>query len=120
MIDPNTGSGACASRFPCSRRRWRWTVRLLPAVLACTFAGAGQAQTIYSGGLDHAVGELVRTLVNEAELSDKRVLVKSEDFFELGTELRPKPPSLTGGGSWCCGSKRECVTGTNAKCSFSP
>ena len=90
MIDPNTGSGACASRIPRSRRRWRWTVRLLPAVLACAFAGAGQAQTVYRGGLDDAVGELVRTLVNEAGLHDDkvRVLVESDDFFEMGTELR--------------------------------
>ena len=90
MIDSNTGAGTYASRIRRSRSGWRWTVRLLPAVLACTFAGAGQAQTIYGGGLDDAVGELVRTLVNEAGLRDDkvRVLVKSEDFFELGTELR--------------------------------
>ena len=88
MIDSNTGSGACASRIRRSRRGWRWTARLLPAVLACAFAGVGQAQTIYRGGLDDAVGELVRTLVNEARLHDKRVLVKSEDFFEMGTGLR--------------------------------
>ena len=90
IIDPNTDSGVCVSRIRCSHSGWRWTARLLPAVLACTFASAGQAQTVYHGGLDNAVDQLVRTLVNEARLSDKdeKVLVQSEDFFELETELR--------------------------------
>ena len=66
---------------------------LLPAVLACAFAGAGQAQTLYTQGLDYAVRELTRELVDGAGLRDlrdrdKRVLVESEDFFELGTGLR--------------------------------
>ena len=88
MSNPTTGSGACAPRIRRSRSGWTWTLRLALAVLACGFAGAGQAQTVYRGGLDEAVRELARTLVNEAGLRDKRVLVKSEDFFEMGTELR--------------------------------
>ena len=90
MNNPTTGSGACAPRIRRSRSGWRWKARLALAVLACTFAGAGQAQTVYRGGLDEAVNKLTRTLVSDADLRDKRVLVKSEDFFELGTELRLK------------------------------
>ena len=88
MGNPTTGSGRRAPRIRRSRSGWTWTVRLALAVLACTFAGAGQAQPVYRGGLNEAVRELARTLVNEAELRDRRVLVKSEDFFELETELR--------------------------------
>ena len=77
-----------ALRIPHPAKGWKWAARLLPAVLACAFAGAGEAQTVYRGGLDDAVGELTRMLVNEARLHDKRVLVKSDDFFEMGTELR--------------------------------
>ena len=88
MINPGIGPGMHTSRMPHSRHGWWRRGAPWLAVLACAFAGAGQAQTIYNGGLDHAVGELVRTLVNEARLHDKRVLVKSEDFFEMGTGLR--------------------------------
>ena len=88
MNNPITGFGACAPRIRRSRSGWTWKARLALAVLACGFAGAGQAQPVYRGGLNEAVRELARTLVNEAGLRDRRVLVKSEDFFELETELR--------------------------------
>ena len=90
MIDPNIGRATYASRIPLSRRGWRWTARLALAVLACAFAGTAWAQTVYRGGLDEAVGKLTRMLMNGAGLRDrdKRVLVKSDDFFEMGTGLR--------------------------------
>ena len=68
--------------------RVRRAACLLPAVLACAFAGAGQAQTLYKEGLDYAVGKLTLELVEGANLRGKRVLVESDDFFELGTGLR--------------------------------
>ena len=92
MSNPGIGPGTHASRIPHPCHGW-WGRRarraLWLAVLACAFAGAGQAQTVYRGGLESAVDRLVRTLVNDAGLSHKdKVLVQSEDFFELGTELR--------------------------------
>ena len=57
-------------------------------VLACAFSSAGQAQ-LQARNLDHAVGELVRTLVNEGRLSGQKVYVGADDFFEEENELRP-------------------------------
>ena len=57
-------------------------------VLACAFSSAGHAQ-LQARDLDHAVGELVRTLVNEGRLSGQKVYVGADDFFEEENELRP-------------------------------
>ena len=84
MIDSNTGAGTYASRIPRSRRRWRWTVRLLPAVLACAFAGAGQARDEFED-LNKAVDKLTELLVLGAKLEGREVLVRPRDFFEMGS-----------------------------------
>ena len=57
-------------------------------VLACAFSSAGHAQ-LQAKDLDHAVGELVRTLVNEGRLPGQKVYVGADDFFEEENELRP-------------------------------
>ena len=91
MIDPNTCSGACASRTRRSRSGWKWTACLLPAVLACTFAGAGQAQEPYDN-LDRAVDSMIREIVKDGGLRGQSVSVGADDFFEKGTgsDLRPR------------------------------
>ena len=67
---------------------WEGIVRAGLLVLACALSSAGHAQ-LQARDLDHAVGELVRTLVNEGRLSGHRVYVGSDDFFEEENELRP-------------------------------
>ena len=84
MIDSNTGAGTYASRIRRSRSGWRWTVRLLPAVLACTFAGAGQARDKFED-LNKAVDKLTELLVLGAKLEGREVLVRPRDFFEMGS-----------------------------------
>ena len=71
-----------------SRGRWEGLARAGLLVLACAFSSAGQAQ-LQARDLDHAVGELVRTLVNEGRLSGQKVYVGADDFFEEENELRP-------------------------------
>lgn len=65
-------------------------------MLGCAFARAGWAQRSYDD-LDDAVRDLTRTLVERgelvalfsaADLAGKRVLVKSDDFFETETGFR--------------------------------
>ena len=65
-------------------------------MLGLTFARAGWAQRSYDD-LDDAVRDLTRTLVERgelvaffsaADLAGKRVLVKSDDFFETETGFR--------------------------------
>ena len=68
-----------------SRRGWGQAARLALAVLACTFAGAGQAQNDYSN-LDKAVDDLAERLVDKGNLQGKTVLVRPGDFFEMGSE----------------------------------
>ena len=92
MDNPATDHGRPTPRIRRSRRGWGQAARLALAVLACTFAGAGQAQPIYQGGLNDAVRELVSALVEGAGPRDEdekvRLLVESDDFFEIGTDLR--------------------------------
>ena len=57
-------------------------------VLACAFSSAGHAQ-LQARDLDHAVGKLVGTLVNEGRLTGRKVYVGADDFFEEENELRP-------------------------------
>ena len=95
MGNPTTGSGACAPRIRRSRSGWTWTARLALAVLACTFAGAGQAQD-RSDNLDHAVNFIIRDIANTqtlgVQLREQSVFVGADDFFEEETEfdLRPR------------------------------
>ena len=70
------------------RGRWEGIARAGLLVVACAFSGAGHAQ-LQARNLDHAVGELVRTLVNEGRLSGQKVYVGADDFFEEENELRP-------------------------------
>ena len=88
MNNPDTEPQNARFGFRTPARGWKWAACLLPAVLAGAFAGAGQAQPLYERGLDEAVSELARTLVIEADLENEKVLVKSDDFFEMETELR--------------------------------
>ena len=67
--------------MPRSRRGWGRTARLGLAVLACAFAGAGQAQS-----LDDAVDRLADYLKLQGDLTGKEVLVRPDYFFELGSE----------------------------------
>ena len=95
MSNPTTGSGACAPRIRRSRSGWTWTARLALAVLACTFAGAGQAQD-RSDNLDHAVNSIIRDIANTqtlgVQLREQSVFVGADDFFEeeTGFDLRPR------------------------------
>ena len=88
MNNPDTEPRNARFGFRTPAGGWKWAACLLPAVLAGAFAGAGQAQPLYERGLDEAVSELARTLVIEADLENEKVLVKSDDFFEMETELR--------------------------------
>ena len=82
MSSPNAcPAGRRAPRIPRSRRGWGWTARLGLAVLACTFAGAGQAQS-----LDEAVDELAELLKLRGNLEGQQVLVRPGYFFEMGSE----------------------------------
>ena len=67
--------------MPRPRRGWGRTARLGLAVLVCTFAGAGQAQS-----LDDAVDKLAEYLMLRGNLKGKEVLVRPSYFFELGSE----------------------------------
>ena len=86
MSNPNTGSGRWAPRMLRSRRGWGRTARLGLAVLACAFAGAGQAQVDDYPNLDRAVDGLASKLVAKGSLQGKTVLVRPDDFFEMGSE----------------------------------
>lgn len=88
MNNPDTEPRNARFGFRTLARGWKRAACLLPAVLACAFAGSGQAQPLYEKGLDEAVSELARTLVIEADLENEKVLVKSDDFFEMETDLR--------------------------------
>ena len=70
---------------------WRRAACLWLAVLACTFAGAGQAQERYDN-LDHAVNSIIREIVDDGNLRGQNVFVGADDFFEVETEfyLRPR------------------------------
>ena len=57
-------------------------------VVACVLSMAGQAQERVRD-LDHAVSEIIGTLVNEGRLSGRKVYVGADDFFEEESELRP-------------------------------
>ena len=85
MSTSTTDAGARAPRIPCPWHGWRRTARLGVAVLACTFAGAGQAQNDYSN-LDRAVEDLAERLVGRGNLEGKQVLVRPDDFFEMESE----------------------------------
>ena len=71
--------------------RWRRAARLWLAVLACTFAGTGQAQERYDN-LDHAVNSIIREIVDDGNLRGQNVFVGADDFFEeeTGFDLRPR------------------------------
>ena len=94
MINPGIGPGTHASRIPhpchgwwgCRARRALWL-----AVLACAFAGAGQAQERYDN-LDHAVNTMIREIVEDGNLRGQSVFVGADDFFEeeTGFDLRPR------------------------------
>ena len=88
MSNTGIGPGTLAPRIRRCRGGWRRAVRLGLAVLACTFAGAGQAQISSYNDLDAAVGALIRGLVKDGDLSGKRVFAGAGDFFEEETELR--------------------------------
>ena len=92
MNNPATDRERRTPRIRRSRRRWGQAARLALAVLACTFAGAGQAQHTYPN-LDKAVDDLAERLVDKGTLKGKTVLVRPGDFFEMGFEQRSLPLS---------------------------
>ena len=61
------------------------------AVLACAFTGAGQAQDRYDH-LHHAMGEMIKEIVERGKLKEESVFVGADDFFETetGFDLRPR------------------------------
>ena len=63
-------------------------VRVGLLVVACVLSMDGQAQERVRD-LDHAVSEIIGTLVNEGRLSGRKVYVGADDFFEEESELRP-------------------------------
>ena len=85
MNNPTTDHGSRTPRIRRSRRGWGQAARLALAVLACTFAGAGQAQDDRPN-LDKAVDDLAERLVDKGNLKGKTVLVRPGDFFEMGSE----------------------------------
>ena len=86
MSTSTTDAGARAPRIPCPWHGWRRTARLGVAVLACTFASAGQAQDDDYPNLDRAVEDLAERLVGRGNLEGRQVLVRPGDFFEMGSE----------------------------------
>ena len=86
MSTSTTDAGARAPRIPCPWHGWRRTARLGVAVLACTFAGAGQAQDREYDNLSLAVNLMTELLVAKGDLSEKEVFVSPRDFFEMGSE----------------------------------
>ena len=86
MSTSTTDAGARAPRIPCPWHGWRRTARLGVAVLACTFAGAGQAQDDDYPNLDRAVEDLAERLVGRGNLEGRQVLVRPGDFFEMESE----------------------------------
>ena len=86
MSTSTTDAGARAPRIPCPWHGWRRTARLGVAVLACTFASAGQAQDDDYPNLDRAVEDLAERLVDKGNLEGKQVLVRPGDFFEMESE----------------------------------
>ena len=96
MGNASTDPAARSRRIRGSRRGWARTACVGLVVLGLTFARAGWAQRSYDD-LDDAVRDLTRTLVERgelvaffsaADLAGKRVLVKSDDFFETETGFR--------------------------------
>ena len=85
MSEPG-GSRVGAARTGGGWKRWTGAVRLGLAVLAWVFAGEGAAQTYTN--LDSAINTLVRELVKDAGLREKKVFVGADDFYEEKTELR--------------------------------
>ena len=90
MNNPATDHGRPTPRIRRSRRGWGQAARLALAVLACTFAGAGQAQERYDH-LDHAVSSIIRDIVEDGALRGQSVFVGADDFFETETEFRLRP-----------------------------
>ena len=86
MNNPATDRGRPTPRIRRSRRGWGQAARLALAMLACTFAGAGQAQVDDYPNLDRAVDGLASKLVAKGSLQGKTVLVRPGDFFEMGSE----------------------------------
>ena len=81
MNNPATDHGRRTPRIRRSRRGWGQAARLALAVLACTFAGAGQAQS-----LDDVVDDLAEYLKLRGGLDGRKVLVRPGYFFEMGSE----------------------------------
>lgn len=66
-------------------------MRACLVVLVWAFASPGYA-VVAAGNLDHAVGELVRKLVEKGQLQGKSVFVGADDFFEEDTGYRLRLP----------------------------
>ena len=91
MSHSTTGIGRRASWPPPLPARMGWTARLALTVLACTFAGAGQAQIIGYETLDVAVHAVIKKLVEDMKEKGhpvRKVFVGADDFFEEETGLR--------------------------------
>ena len=105
MGNLGTIPAARSRRIRGTRRRWGRAACVVLVALGCAFARAGWAQRSYDD-LDDAVRDLTRTLVERgelvalfgaADLAGKRVLVKSDDFFETETGFRlPLSKELSG------------------------
>ena len=96
MGNRHIGPEASSRRISGSRRGWCRAACVGLVVLGLAFARAGWAQRIYDD-LDDAVRDLTRMLVERgelvalfsaADLAGKRVLVKSDDFFDDETGFR--------------------------------
>ena len=83
LSNPGIGRATHAPRIRRSRSGWTWKACLAPAVLACAFAGAAQAQTYQS--LDLALGKIIGELVDDGELRGRTVFVSPNHFTEMGT-----------------------------------
>ena len=83
LSNPGIGRATHAPRIRRSRSGWTWKACLAPAVLACAFAGAVQAQTYQS--LDLALGKIIGELVDDGELRGRTVFVSPNHFTEMGT-----------------------------------
>ena len=83
LSNPGIGRATHAPRIRRSHSGWTWKACLAPAVLACAFAGAVQAQTYRS--LDLALGKIIGELVDDGELRGRTVFVSPNHFTEMGT-----------------------------------
>ena len=95
MTRASAEAGVCVTRAPRSRRGRGWAARLGSVVLACAFAGTGEAQENYDG-LNHAVSDiasdiaekLVERLGEHGKLgkeADVKVLIGPSHFTEEET-----------------------------------